>query len=152
MTPQRLLSLVLAASAPAIALAPTGAVAAATPQPPQAKRFKVAVQVEQGDAKLAAEAVTDDGAEARLSLGDDDHKHVLKLTVTELTDDKLQLKLHYRRDGKVVIKSKTVVATPGQPQKVRVRNTTLTFSLSQARPGHVRIDMPEGDDPLAGLP
>ncbi len=145
----RIIAFTLLAAVPTLTFASDAS--AATPQS-QAAAAQVSIKatVEHDGAKLAASSTSTLGETAKLKAADDDHAHVLSLTVVSKSDKGYSLKIGYKRDGKKIVKAKTVEVS-GETFTLERGGSTITISLAPAKKKRSRIELPEGDDPLAGL-
>lgn len=145
----RIIAFTLLAAAPALSFASNAS--AATPQT-QAAAAKVSIKatVEHDGSKLATSGTSRLGETAKLRAADDDHAHDLSLTIVSKGDSGYAVKIGYKRDGKRVVKAKTVDASDGAVS-FEAGGSKITISLAPAKKKRARIEVPEGDDPLAGL-
>lgn len=149
----RLFSVLLAASLPVVAFAPEAS--AATPTQVEAQqRVQIELSFTSADGSaLEASAVGDFGAQTRLSLTSESHRHDIRVTVTRPSEgDAFGVKFSYRRDGKTVIKTKRIEAGAGGTARLQTPDgRTMLLQLGFAKPKRAPLDLPEGDDPLAGV-
>lgn len=146
---QRILALLVATSVPAFAFAAPAHAAATDTKAEAASQVEIGVTIAHAGSTAKAKAVTAMDSEARISVSADDHRHDLRVTVTEVAE-KLSVKVTYKRDGKAVVKKKSITAKSGVAS-IEAGGSTVTFKLAKAAPKRARIEMPDSDDPLAGV-
>ncbi|MEM6293020.1 MAG: hypothetical protein AAGA54_17220 [Myxococcota bacterium] len=144
----RIFALALMTAAPALV---SFDAAAATPEAQApASKLSIAATVKHDGSTADAKQVAALGETSTLRAASDDHEHDLSITVTK-SGDGYAVKLGYTRDGKRIFKSKSAT-TAGDSLTIDAgKGTSITVALAPAKPKRARIDMPEGDDPLAGL-
>ncbi len=153
MPPKAHLLSALLFSTTAFAFAPQASAATPT-QVEQQQRVQIELAfTSSGGSALEVSAIGDWGSETRLSLKGDEHRHDIRITVRKLGEgDALALKLSYRRDGKTVIKTKKLKASVGATTKVNTPDgRTMVLKLDIAKPKRAPLDLPDEDDPLAGI-
>lgn len=124
---------------------------AATPEAQApAARMSIKATVEHDGTKLDASKESDVGQTAKLRASNEAHAHDLSVTILPQGDKGFRVKLGYTRDGKRILKSKTLDASSGA-FTVDAGGSKITLSLAPAKPKRTRIEMPDSDDPLAGL-
>ena len=149
MATARIFALALLAAVPSMLFAADAS--AATPTAPSAAaRLSIKATVEHDGAKLAASATSSVGETANLRASDEAHAHDLSITIVSQSDKGYAIKLAYKRDGKRVVKSK-MLEFSGESATLDVGGSKITLSLAPVKAKRSRIEMPEGDDPLAGL-
>ncbi len=148
---QRILALLVATSVPAFAFAAPAHAAATDTKAEAASQVEIGVTIAHAGSTAKAKAVTAMDAEANISVSADDHRHDLRVTVSEVDGaEQLAVKVTYKRDGKAVVKKKSITAKSGVAS-IEAGGSTVTFKLSKAAPKRARIEMPDSDDPLAGV-
>ena len=144
----RILAFSLLAAVPSMTFAAPAS--AATPEASAAAELSIKATVEHEGAKVAATASSAVGKTTTLRAADEKHAHDLSVTIVSKTDKGYALELGYKRDGKRIVKAKTLQASGGA-LTVDAGGSTITLTLAPAKPKRSRIEMPDGDDPLAGL-
>ena len=149
MATARIFALALLAAAPSMLLAADAS--AATPTAPAAPaKMSIKVTVEHDGAKLAASGTSSVGETATLRASDEAHAHDLSVTIVSNNDKGYAVRVAYKRDGERVVKSK-MLEFAGESASLDAGGSKITLSLAPVRAKRARIEMPEGDDPLAGL-
>jgi len=143
----RIIAFALLTAVPAVGI--TSSASAATPEAKDTK-LSIKVTVEHEGAKLAAKSISSVGETASLRTADEDHAHDLSVTVVSQSDEGFALKIGYARDGRRIVESKDYEVS-GKSLTLEAGGSTITLSLAPAKPKRTRIEVPEGDDPLAGL-
>ena len=148
----RILAFTLLAATPVLSLATDASAATPAAEASDAK-LSIKATVEHDGAKLDASSVSKLGETAKLHAADDAHAHDLTLTVVSKADGGYSVKVGYARDGKSILKSKTIEVSGGElTLEAKGSKITVSFAPSiHSKPKRSRIDVPEGDDPLAGL-
>lgn len=148
---QRILALLVATAVPALAFAAPAHAAATDSKSQAAANVEIGVTIAHAGSTATAKAVTALDAEARISVSADDHRHDLRVVVTQVDGgETLAVKVTYKRDGKAVVKKKSIRAKSGVAS-LEAGGSVVTLQLSKAAPKRARIEMPDGDDPLAGV-
>lgn len=149
MATARIFALALMAAVPSMLFAADAS--AATPTAPAAAaKMSIKATVEHDGAKLAASGTSSVGEATNLRASDEAHAHDLSVTVISKGDKGYAVKVSYKRDGKRVVKSK-MLEVSGESATLDVGGSKITLSVAPAKTKRARIEMPEGDDPLAGL-
>ncbi|MGH1340104.1 MAG: hypothetical protein ACRBN8_01030 [Nannocystales bacterium] len=149
MATARIFALALLASVPSMLLGADAS--AATPTAPAATaKMSIKATVEHDGAKLDAAGTSTVGETARLRASDEAHAHDLSVTIVSKNDKGYAVKVAYKRDGKRIVKSK-MLEFAGESATLDAGGSTITLSVAPAKTKRARIEMPEGDDPLAGL-
>jgi hypothetical protein len=146
---ERIIAISLFLAVPMVSVASDAS--AATPNA-EASETKLSIKatVEHDGATLAAAGTSTVGGTAKLRAADDAHAHDLSVTVLSSSDKGYAVKIAYKRDGKRVVKAKTVEVS-GDELTLDVKGSKITVSLAPAKRKRSRIDLPKSDDPLAGL-
>lgn len=146
----RIFALTLFAAAPVLGWTP--AATAATPEASDsAAKISIRAKIQHEGRSADAKRVSTLGKIAKLTAQDEEHAHDLEVTVARPEgSDAYAVTIGYARDGKKVLKSKTVEVR-GESMTIEAGGTMITLELRKAKPRRAKIDMPEGDDPLAGL-
>ncbi len=145
----RIFALSLLVSAPAMTAGFDAAAATPEAQTPAA-RMSIKATVEHDGSKLDASKESDVGQTAKLRAADDAHAHDLSVTVLPQGDKGFRVKLGYTRDGKRILQAKTLDVSGGV-LTLDAGGSKITLSVAPAKPKRTRIEMPDSDDPLAGL-
>jgi len=149
MATARIFALALLAAVPSMLLAADAS--AATPTAPAAAaKMSIKATVEHDGAKLAASGTSSVGGTANLRASDESHAHDLSVTIVSKNDKGFAVRVAYKRDGKRVVKSK-MLEFSGESATLDAGGSKITLSLAPVKAKRTRIEMPEGDDPLAGL-
>ncbi len=149
MATARIFALALLAAVPSMLFA-SDARAATPATSSAAATMSIKATVEHDGAKLDASGTSALGETANLRASDEAHAHDLWVTVVSQTDKGYAIKLAYKRDGKRVVKSKTLEFS-GETATLDAGGSKITVSLAPVQAKRSRIELPEGDDPLAGL-
>ena len=149
MATARIFALALLASVPSMLFA-ADAFAATPTAPSVAATMSIKVTVEHDGSKLAASSTSNVGETAKLRASDEAHAHELSVTIVSRSDKGYAVKVAYKRDGKRVVKSK-MLEFSGESATLDAGGSQITLSLAPVKAKRARIEMPEGDDPLAGL-
>jgi hypothetical protein len=145
----RIFAFALLATVPAMTFAADAS--AATPDAKASEaQLSIKATVEHDGAKLAATGSSSVGETTKLRASDDAHAHDLSVTIVSKSDKGYAVKLRYDRDGERIVKAKTLELSGGA-LTVDAGGSKITLSLAPSKPKRSRIEMPEGDDPLAGL-
>jgi len=147
----RIIAFTLLAATPFLSLATNASAASSEVESSEAK-LSIKATVEHDGAKLDASSVSKLGETAKLHAADGAHAHDLSLTIVSNADGGYSVKVGYARDGKNILKAKTIEVS-GDELTLEAKGSKITVSLapSTAKPKRSRIEMPEGDDPLAGV-
>ena len=149
MATARIFALALLAAVPSMLFAADAS--AATPSAPSAAaKMSIKATVEHDGAKLAASGTSSVGETANLRASDEEHAHEFSVTIVSKSDQGYAVKVAYKRDGKRVVKSKTLEFS-GESTTLDAGGSKITLSLAPVKAKRSRIVVPEGDDPLAGL-
>lgn len=149
MATARIFALALLAAVPSMLFAADAS--AATPSAPSAAaKMSIKATVEHDGAELAASGTSSVGETTNLRASDESHAHDLSVTIVSKSDKGYAVKVAYKRDGKRVVKSKTLEFS-GESATLDAGGSKITLSLAPVKAKRSRIEMPEGDDPLAGL-
>jgi hypothetical protein len=129
-----------------IASVPGSASAAQGQDQPTDAKIEVSLELRSGEGTQSSRATVQLDSEARIQLDD---AHELTMTVSSASEDRLSVTLSMRRGAETLVESKTVTASAGQPAQVKVsKDRVLSLQVS---PFEHRIDLPDSNEPLAGL-
>ena len=145
----RIFALSMLAAVPALTVG-FDAAAAVPKAPAPTARMSIKATVEHDGAKLDTSKESNVGQTATLRAADDAHAHDLSITVLSQGDEGLRVKLGYIRDGKRILGSKTLDVSGGAVT-VDVSGSKITLSLTPAKAKRTPIELPDSNDPLAGL-
>lgn len=145
----RIFAFTLLAAVPALSFASDASAATPQSQAPAAK-LSIKATVEHDGAKLDASGTSSVGQTATLRASDDDHAHDLSVTVVSHSDKGYALKVAYKRDGKRIVKAKTLEVA-GDKATLDAGGSKITLTLAPTKAKRSRIELPDGDDPLAGV-
>ena len=143
-----LLAIALAAAAPLLAGPAEAAPVAATSA---ASRVAIKASVAHAGTRADLTGESSVGETAKLRAEAGKHTHDLEVTVQAAEGDTFTVTLAYGRNGKRVLKSKTLEVAGSSVQVKAGKGTVITLELAPATSKRARIVLPDGDDPLAGL-
>lgn len=145
---ERIIAISLFLAVPMVSAVSDASAATPTTEASETK-LSIKATVEHDGATLAAAGTSTVGSTAKLRAADDSHAHDLSVTVLSSSDQGYAVKIAYKRDGKRIVKAKTVEVS-GDELTLDMKGSKITVSLAPAKRKR-RIDLPKSDDPLAGL-
>lgn len=145
----RFIAISLFLAAPMVSVASEASAATPTTEASETK-LSIKATVEHDGATLDAAGTSTVGSTTKLRAADEDHAHDLSVTVLSSSDKGYAVKIAYKRDGKRVLKAKTVEVS-GDELILDMKGSKITVSLAPAKRKRSRIELPKSDDPLAGL-
>ncbi len=151
MASARIFALALLAAVPVLALGSEAS--AATPEASTAAtRVAISARVTHGGTIAIAKSTSAYGEATKLSVRADDHQHDIRVTVRAVEGgDEYTVELGYSRDGKRVFKAKKIEVRGNSVEVDAGKGTTIALELKPAKAKRRRIELPEGNDPLAGV-